>query len=331
MTSAAQSLDRLPAFLAVQRVVTLIASIVLLVAGCGSDDGGSAAPATTRAVPAPTAEETAPPDTAPADTEPSATQPAGTEPPATGSNDTEPPATEAGSATTTLAPVEPVQVLVTNDDGIDAPGLDALVVALLELPDTEVTVVAPAENQSGTAMSLTEGDLATTDAQMAGGYPAVAVDGFPADSVAWALSNLDVGFDLVVSGSNSGQNIGPFTELSGTVGAARYAAQQGIPGVAVSQGLVEGDIVFTDSVTAAIDWIRPRLDDYLAGEVTLTGINAATCDGGNRGVVEVPVATDFGDREPFVFDCASTLEDPVDDVDAFVNGFTAISELPIQP
>src|SRR5687767_3676331 len=56
--------------------------------------------------------------------------------------------TTTAAPTTTKAP-EPLRILVTNDDGIGAEGIDALVNALLELPDVEITVVAPAENQSG--------------------------------------------------------------------------------------------------------------------------------------------------------------------------------------
>jgi 5'-nucleotidase len=244
-------------------------------------------------------------------------------------------ATTAPAAADTVAPTtevaEPLQILVTNDDGIGAPGIDALVTALTALPDVEVTVVAPAENQSGTSMSLTDGELTATPATTASGYPATSVQGFPADSVRWAVENLDTEFDLVVSGSNTGQNIGDFSGLSGTVGAARYGAQQGIPAVAVSQGFVaEGnEIVYDVSVAAAIEWIVANRADYESGAVSLTSINAPTCPDGGRGSVVVPLGA-FNGRDPILFDCASTLESPVDDVDAFANGFVAVTDLPIQ-
>ncbi|MCH7790235.1 MAG: hypothetical protein IH940_12480 [Acidobacteria bacterium] len=168
----------------------------------------------------------------------------------------------------------------------------------------------------------------SAESATAGGYEAVAVDGFPADSIVWALANLDTDFDLVVSGSNSGQNIGPISLLSGTVGAARYAAQNGIPAVAVSQGAAEVED-FPASVGAAIDWILEHRDGYEAGEVTLISINAPSCPNGVRDVLEVALAEDLTDRDPFTVDCDSTAIDPVDDVDAFVTGFTAITELPI--
>ena len=239
----------------------------------------------------------------------------------------------AEAPTTIAAPttaVDPLQVLITNDDGVGAPGIDALVSAVSAIPHVEVTVVAPAEDQSGTSMSLSKGELVSSDAATASGVEATAVVGFPADSVAWALDHLATEFDLVVSGSNSGQNIGDFSALSGTVGAARYAAQQGIPAVAVSQGLVpEGDILFDDSVRAAIEWIGAHRADYESGTVSLVSINAPTCRAGVRGVVEVPLGA-FDGRDALVFDCASTLEIPIDDVDAFANGFTSITVLPIR-
>jgi 5'-nucleotidase len=232
---------------------------------------------------------------------------------------------------TTETAVEPLRILVTNDDGVGAPGMDALVGALRRLPDVEVTVVAPAENQSGTSMSLSEGQLISSPAATASGVEAVAVAGFPADSVKWALANLDTDFDLVVSGSNSGQNIGDFSALSGTVGAARFAAQQGIPAVAVSQGFVAdgGEIVFDVSVAAAVEWIAATRGDYEAGTVSLTSINSPTCPDGGRGVAVVPLGV-FDGWDPLAFDCSSVVENPVDDVDAFANGFTAITDLPIQ-
>jgi 5'-nucleotidase len=286
-------------------VLALVLPLSLVALACGSDDDADSVATITTSVPADTTTTASVADTV-ADTVPSTEAPA-----------------------TTEVEIEPLQILVTNDDGIGAPGIDALVAALAALPDVELTIVAPAENQSGTSMNLTGGELVAVDAATASGVEATAVEGFPADSVRWALENLDVDFDLVVSGSNSGQNIGDFSTLSGTVGAARYGAQQGVPGLAVSQGLVaEGDIVFDDSVETAIAWITENRGEYESGTVTLTSINAPTCPGGARGVVEVPLGA-FEGRDPFVVDCASTLDAPVDDVEALVNGFTAITDLPV--
>ena len=92
--------------------------------------------------------------------------------------------------TSTEAPLTPMTILVTNDDGVAAPGIDALVTALSALPDVEVVVVAPASNQSGSSDSTTPGGVTAQDATTISGHPAVAVNGFPADAVNYALDEL---------------------------------------------------------------------------------------------------------------------------------------------
>ena len=102
-------------------------------------------------------------------------------------------------------------MLVTNDDGVKAPGIDVLVEALRKLPNVRVTVVAPAENQSGDGRPATPdpASLTTSKTTTASGYPAVAVNGFPADTVLWALGGgVKQRPDLVVSGINSAENVG---------------------------------------------------------------------------------------------------------------------------
>src|SRR4051794_1622826 len=149
---------------------------------------------------------------------------------------------DAGSAATTTATTVaagPLQILVTNDDGYGAKGIDAVVQALQALPDTEVTVVAPLANQSGVGGKTTPGPLTATDVQTLSGHPAKAVDGTPADAIIWAIDQHGIDFtpDLVVSGLNFGQNVGSAVDISGTVGAARAAAARGIPALAASQSL----------------------------------------------------------------------------------------------
>lgn len=249
--------------------------------------------------------------------------------------------TAAGQETTTTAPGgETLQILLTNDDGVGAEGIDAVATALRELPDTEVTIVAPAENQSGTGDRTTDGPLTAEPATTASGLEATAVQGFPADTVVWALDEGDLPEtpDLVVSGINEGQNIGPIAALSGTVGAAREAARRGIPALGVSAGLVnpnsDNEIVeYEDAVDLVVEWVAAQRDELLArGETSepadVANLNVPTCVTGElRGQLEVPLASDTGGANVFVADCTSTLEDPPDDVQAFVNGFAALSEM----
>lgn len=236
---------------------------------------------------------------------------------------------------TTVASADTVEILVTNDDGVGAEGIDALVEALQGVDGVTVTVVAPAENQSGTSDKTTDGEVASSETTTASGYPAVAVEGFPADSVNVALNDLGVDADLVISGINDGQNNGPLVDLSGTVGAARTAARQGVPALAASQQSVEEPGVpdFETGVTFVLDWLDEHIDLIAAGELAaeVESLNIPTCETGTvRGLAEVPTATDTGAHNLGETNCESTLEDPADDVEAFVNGFASLSPVSLE-
>ncbi|KOX97903.1 MULTISPECIES: 5'/3'-nucleotidase SurE [Halorubrum] len=124
----------------------------------------------------------------------------------------------------------PTEILLTNDDGIDAVGLRALADALSR--DYDVTVVAPATNQSGVGGARSWWDTTVDYTETDRGY---AVEGTPADCVAVADVALELDPDVVVSGCNHGPNIGAhILGQSGTVGAAMEASFLGTPAVAVS-------------------------------------------------------------------------------------------------
>jgi 5'-nucleotidase len=145
------------------------------------------------------------------------------------------------------------RILVTNDDGIRAPGILALARAMMALG--EVTVVAPADNQSGKGHSLTLLEPIFVDkATLEGISTAYAATATPASCVKIALGALmPTKPDLVVSGINRGQNLGRVGYVSGTVGAAREAALQGIPAIAVSLKLAEGatDVSYAGAAAAS--------------------------------------------------------------------------------
>ena len=90
-----------------------------------------------------------------------------------------------------------LHILVTNDDGYDAAGIDVVTEALRKRPHVAVTVVAPATNKSGTGSQATEGDLTATKRATASGYPATAVNGFPSDTIRYALDTLHLHPDVV--------------------------------------------------------------------------------------------------------------------------------------
>jgi 5'-nucleotidase len=127
-----------------------------------------------------------------------------------------------------------MHILVTNDDGIQAPGLLALAGSMKALG--EVTVLAPDRNWSAAGHVKTlERPLRVHTTRLADGTPAYTSDGAPSDCVALALLGyLDKKIDLVVSGVNTNANLGDDVTYSGTVTAAMEAAIGGVPGIAVS-------------------------------------------------------------------------------------------------
>jgi 5'-nucleotidase len=131
----------------------------------------------------------------------------------------------------------PFRILLTNDDGVRAPGLLALAQALKAVG--EVTIVAPSENQSGKGHSLSITDPVYVDSLvLPGGIEALAATATPASCVKLALlSLLKEKPDLIVSGINRGYNLGKTAYVSGTVGAAREGALQGIPAIASSMDI----------------------------------------------------------------------------------------------
>ena len=131
-------------------------------------------------------------------------------------------------------PSQAYRILITNDDGVRAPGILAVAQALRAVGD--VTIVAPAVNQSGKGHSITIDDPIYVDSlTLPGDLPATSVTATPATCVKVALGALlDRKPDLVVSGINRGWNLGAVAYVSGTVGAAREAALAGLPAIAAS-------------------------------------------------------------------------------------------------
>jgi 5'-nucleotidase len=238
-----------------------------------------------------------------------------------------------------------LRIMVTNDDGVGADGIDALVEGLRSNPNNEITVSAPAENQSGRRDTRRETPppIVGEDAMTQSGYPATAVNGYPADAVIWGLENLypDQPPHVVLSGINEGQNggdvNGALSQISGTVGAAKTAACSGVPAVAASQGDPEdgGEFDYASGVAEVLAWLEENRDALAAGTVSLeniTSINIPSCNAGSiRGRVDVPLATENpegvdGPLSPQ--DCESTFEDPQDDLEAFFNGFVPRTPVP---
>ena len=127
-----------------------------------------------------------------------------------------------------------MHILVTNDDGVQAPGLLALAQAMRKLGD--VTVLAPDHNWSASGHVKTlERPLRVKEVVLADGTQAYASDGAPSDCVALVLLGLlPRPVDLVVSGINPNENVGHDVTYSGTVTSAMEAVIGGLPGLAFS-------------------------------------------------------------------------------------------------
>lgn len=281
-------------------------------------------PETTVAPPATDAPATDPPATLPPET---STSPATSPPPGTAAPiEPEP---QPAPATTEAEPGGPrLRILLTNDDGWDAEGITAVRDALIAAGH-DVVVVAPATNQSGVGGRITfVGELTLT--QHTDGV--FSVDGSPADATEVGL---DIAFggeppDLVISGTNAGQNIGAAAVHSGTLGAAVTALNEGVPAIAVSTetDLTTGEADFAGTasfVVTAVQALADRAGDdpLLPADIGLS-INFPFVDsGGPAGVAITTTDSSFLDLDysevsiPDVGDEAVigpglTIVDPID-------------------
>ncbi len=190
-----------------------------------------------------------------------------------------------------------MRILLTNDDGIDAPGLAALYKAARGLGD--VTVVAPDSVQSAKSHAVTFHMPLTIKPHRVHAHGEAlfvghAVSGTPADCVKVARAKVGKEpWDLVISGINAGANLGVHTLYSGTVAAAREAAMTGIPAIAMSLHLGKRELTNWDQ---AAEWAGVVLKDVVAqgvGVGCVMNINLPITDRGEPplGVRVVPAST----------------------------------------
>jgi 5'-nucleotidase len=188
------------------------------------------------------------------------------------------------------------RILLTNDDGIDAPGIAALARALEPLGD--VSIVAPNQDQSGVshATSILAGVRSVVPVAKDGAMNAHAVGGTPADCVLIAIRYLheDEPFDIVVSGINDGTNVGIGSLYSGTVGATVEGALLGIPSVAFSQDSERREYAYSAAVAARI------VEETLAkGLPPHTFLNVNVPAGEPKGIAVAPMGGSYLALEEF--------------------------------
>ena len=182
-----------------------------------------------------------------------------------------------------------MHILLTNDDGIFAPGLAALYKQLTQLG--KVTVAAPSDVRSGAGHSITLSEITCEYVDIMGKFAGYSVDGSPADCVKLALNEL-VGpkdkINLVVSGMNHGANVGINVFYSGTVAGAIEAAFYNLPAIAVSAAM-DDPLDFDRAAEYALDTLR-QLSKLPPGNVANLNIPQLS-KGTPKGVLVVPQST----------------------------------------
>ncbi len=223
-------------------------------------------------------------------------------------------------------------LLLTNDDGVEAPGIGALVEATKELGRWRV--VAPCDHSSGCSHAVTtHGPIAIT--QRPDGRTAVA--GSPADCVRVALFRLEPSLDWVISGINAGGNLGGDLYHSGTVAAVREASLRGRPGIAVSHYIARNKVIDWKRAAQWTTLVLHRLLEMPWEPGTFWNVNLPHLDA-DASAPEVvfcpvdpsPLPLDFrfnhdGGEAHYSGDYQSRIRAPGTDVDVCFGGRIAVS------
>lgn len=237
----------------------------------------------------------------------------------------------------------PYRILVTNDDGLRAPGVAALA-QILQAIGTPI-IVAPAENQSGVGHAIvTTEAVVREDVTLPNGLTAIGLTATPATTMNIALRNIVSPLpDLVVAGINRGHNLGLSAYLSGTVAAAREAAAHGVPAIAASLPALAtaADLAFAAEEVLGV---ARRVKQYGVAPRTFLNVNvptAAPVDGYAGYMVTVQGTVRGGDQRftemqapagltvyRSVFDDATNAPQPEGtDIWAIEHGYTSVTPM----
>ncbi len=238
-----------------------------------------------------------------------------------------------------------MKVLLTNDDGIQATGLNHMRRALLELPGIELAVIAPDSNRSATARSITtRRPLWVEEVDFGDGTSGFATDGTPVDCVRFAaLGLVEFQPELIVSGINHGANLGDDITYSGTVAAALEGIVLGIPAIAVSQQSAAREMDFrfgrefdfTVAAALAAQIVTRLAEDPLPAD-TLLNVNVPAGDPTGIEVThlgkrlyddELKLVEEQGDRKRYeIYGFEPSFEDePGSDLSAIAQGRIALT------
>ncbi len=228
------------------------------------------------------------------------------------------------------------RILITNDDGVDNPGLIALADELSK--SYQVIVSAPAKNMSGSSHGthLFKGPM-KVDKRTGKNYVIYAVHGMPADAARFGIvtqKNKGKPVDLVISGINPGSNIGSLSHLSGTIGAGMEAALNHIPAIALNLDRKAIKAHRYGKAISLVQKVIKKIQSSPMPEGTMLNINIPV---NNKGIKIVPMGpellwvesfgeTDKGQKPKLKFH-KSKPEDASNDVTAYQNGYVAITPL----
>jgi 5'-nucleotidase len=235
----------------------------------------------------------------------------------------------------------PYRILISNDDGVRAPGLAAVAQVLQAIG--QVVIVAPAQNDSGAGHSIVTSDpVQREDLTLPNGLKAIGLTATPATTVNIAIRNILKPLpDLVVSGINRGYNLGLAAYISGTVGAAREAAIHGVPAIATSLSAagVPRDYVFAAEEVLGV---ARRVKQYGLPPNTFLNVNIpAVPPGGYKGYRITTQAMRSGGEEHFaetthpssgrtiywnVYKEGATAPEGTD-IDAVNNGYVSVTPM----
>jgi len=236
-----------------------------------------------------------------------------------------------------------MRILLTNDDGIHAPGLAVLESIAARLSD-DVWMVAPAEEQSGAGHSLT---LSQPIRLRKHGERKYSVSGTPTDAVMMALAHVmkDSPPDLILSGVNRGANLAEDVTYSGTVSAAMEGALAGVRSIALSQVYSREGLGDQVPFAAAESWAERVIRALMGADFTpgtLVNVNFPALDPGSiKGVrvcrqgirdygrLRIVERTDPRGYRYYWFGLAPTVETPghVTDLEVVADGYVAVTPL----
>ena len=239
----------------------------------------------------------------------------------------------------------PYRILVSNDDGVQAPGLAALAQIMQAIGD--VSIVAPSRNYSGAGHSIASRDdaIIRDDLTLPNGLRAIGLSTTPASTMNVAIRNIMQPLpDLVVTGINRGYNLGYSGYVSGTVGGARQAVMLGVPAIAASMAAagVPRDLPYA---VEEVLGVARRVKMYGLPPRTLLNVSIPEMPaGGYKGYMVTRQATQHGGEEGFqetkhpvtertiywnVFKESTTGAAQGTDVWAVANGYVAVTPLKV--